>query len=359
MLAQGRVIARLACIFAALLSTCGVFGYDDLNPCAHEEYPDMGKPTELQDGSSVYVEQLRRNKTQLYSFKTLNETLMHQPDQYRKLIVHLEPCKGVVYLFLRKTRRCFPNPYSTGCMIQDASSGSANAAETVPNPDNCEWTHYMSRIDGTRDGAPTFFELPLTSTSYYMAVYAKETASYTLTIVTDIGVFPRPGYEGLLTARQLQDELQVEIGWHTASYIPQGISETKKYWIYSAKLLDNDFRTNSNVFLTKKKIMNTVCGLQNNTDKNVAEIPASRCHEGRCNATIDGIITGKRYIFNVVAESLARYNMSYAGLILQTEWTVTHRAASQKTLQVIGAITGAVLGMVIIIYVWMINLYGR
>jgi len=351
-------MAARALLLAALLWCRLAAAFNDLDPCEHENYPDMGTPNEMQDGSSVYVEQIRRNKTHLYSFKTMNATLMHQPDQYRKLIVHLEPCKGVVYLFLRKTRRCFPNPYSCMLTNQNQDANSANY-ETVANPGDCEWTHYMSHIDGTRDGAPTFFELPLTSTSYYIAVYAKETSSYTLTILTDIGAWPRPGREGLLSATQLQ-ELQVQIGWSVATYIPTGISETRRYWVYSAKLLDQDFRTNSNVFLTKKKIMNTACGLTNNTDRPASTpIPASRCHAGRCNATIDGVITGKRYIFNIVAESLRGYNMTYAGLILQTEWTVTHRAASQKTLQVIGAITGAVLGMVIIIYIWMINLYGK
>lgn len=41
----------------------------------------------------------------------------------------------------------------------------------------------------------------------------------------------------------------------------------RRYWVYSAMLLERDLRTNSAVFLRKGKIMNTVCGLKNNTDR--------------------------------------------------------------------------------------------
>lgn len=78
----------------------------------------------------------------------------------------------------------------------------------MANPKDCKWTHYMSVIDGTRDGAPTFFELYLTSTQYYITVFARETSSYTLQVLTDIGQWPRPGNEGRITALPLQ-ELQV------------------------------------------------------------------------------------------------------------------------------------------------------
>lgn len=218
---------------------------------------------------------------------------MHEVDQYRKLIIHLEPCKGAVYLFVRKTRPCYPNPYS--CI----TSGS----DALVSSDTCEWTHFLSVIDGTRDGAATFFELPLTSTRYYIAVYAKETSSYTLTIMTDVGAFPRPGLKGKLEASPLQ-ELQVQLSWSTAFYRPIGIADTRRYWVFSALLLDHDKRTNANVFLTKRKIMNTVCGLINNTDRPASTpIPASRCHQGRCNATIDGVVTGRRYIIGSYSSS--------------------------------------------------------
>eukprot|EP00392_Amoebophrya_sp_AT5.2_P011001 g11076.t1 len=337
-----------------------VRAFDEQNPCAHHTDPNMGQENQLTDGQSVHVPQIIEHKTHRYFFQTKNTTLMHVKDQFRKLIVNLEPCKGVVYLFVRKTRPCYPNPYS--CMVPpDQQLNTGDSAERLPRPDYCNFTHYLSVIDGTRDGAPTFFELPLTSTRYYIAVYyAKETSSYTLTVLTDIGAWPRPGNEGQLQVTQLQ-ELQVQVGWDTAYYRPTGITNTMQYYVYSAMLLERDQRTNAAVFLTKKKIMNTVCGLHNNTDRpaTTSAIPASRCSGGKCNATIDGVVTGKRYVFNVIAESERRYNMSYAGLILSTDWQVERRAASQQTLMAVGGLTGSIFAMVIVIYCWMISLYGK
>jgi len=294
------------------------------------------------DGCSVYTEILQ-NQTHQYFYSNYNVSVMNQPDNYRNLIINLEPCKGVVYLFVRKTRRCWPNPYS--CI--DLSKG----LDGMSHPKDCQWTHFMSVIDGTRDGAPTFFELPLTSTKYYISVFAKEKSTYTLTFLADIGAWPRPGRKGELSAIQLA-ELQVQLSWDIATFFPQGISEVKRYWVYSAMLLENDLRTNSAVFLSKGKIMNTVCGLKNNTDRAFGEpIEAERCSDGKCNATIDGVITGKRYVFNVVAESQRGFNMTYAGLILQTDWQVIRKAASEQTLKVVGAIAGGVLAMVIVILI--------
>lgn len=329
------------------------------NPCEHHSDPRMSPQAyEIKNREYKYVENLAEDHSDRYWFYTNNPEVMHTPDDYRKIIINLEPCKGVVYLFVRKTRECWPNPYS--CMSKDPNTG----APKMTGPDECTWTHFSSVTDGTRDGAPTFFELPLTSTKYLLTVYARETSSYSLTVLTDVGWWPRPGNEGRIQAFPLQ-ELQIQLGWNTAYYRPpleEGGAETQQYWIYSAMLLKYpaDQRTNAAVFLSKRKIMNTVCGLHNNTDRPASTpIPASRCFANRCNATIDGVVTGKRYIFNVIAQSTKGFNMSYAGLILNTEYTVVRKVYSDLVLQTVGVITGAILGMVIIIYCWMINLYGK
>eukprot|EP00913_Durusdinium_trenchii_P034622 g32391.t1 len=101
-----------------------------------------------------------------------------------------------------------------------------------------------------------------------------------------------------------------------------------------------------------------VCGLQNNTDRQYTIIPAEQCSNGKCNATIDGVITDKRYVFNIVAESHRGHKMAYAGLIMRTDWEVIRQAANDRTLRVVGAVSGSVLGMVIIIYFLMLKLYG-
>eukprot|EP00427_Karlodinium_veneficum_P024959 CAMPEP_0169105456 /NCGR_PEP_ID=MMETSP1015-20121227/23806_1 /TAXON_ID=342587 /ORGANISM="Karlodinium micrum, Strain CCMP2283" /LENGTH=274 /DNA_ID=CAMNT_0009166817 /DNA_START=358 /DNA_END=1182 /DNA_ORIENTATION=+ len=274
---------------------------------------------------------------------------MNQPDTQRKLIINLEPCKGIVYVFVRKTRRCWPNPYS--CI--DIRPGQQRR-----RPADCTWTHFMSNIDGSRDGTPTFFEIPLSSTKYFLSVYAPQRSSYTLTLLADIGAFPRPGDNGKITARQMK-ELQVQISWNVAHFFPVGISDVKQYWVYSSMLLETDNRSNMAVFMRPSKIMNTVCGLQNNTDHQYDKIPATSCDAaGICNATIDGVVAQRKYVFNVVVESNRGFFFAYAGIIMRTDWQVIRQAASDTTLKVVGAVSGCVLGMVIIIYFLMLKLYG-
>lgn len=318
--------------------------------CPWETYDTVKASQQIRDGETVYSK-ISSNQTHRYFYFNTNVTTMNQPDQYRKLIINLEPCRGVVLLFVRKTRRCYPNPYS--CIDVTPGTGSRRPAECHSEG----YTHFKSEIDGSRDGAPTFFEIPLSSTKFFISVFAVENAAYTLTVLADIGAFPRPGGLGRITARQLR-ELQVQLSWDEAGYAPTGISDTKQYWIYSSMLLDDDNRTNAAVFMRPDKIMNTVCGLQNNTDRQYDRIPAAQCSFGKCNATIDGVITDKRYIFNVVAESHRGFRIAYSGLIMRTDWTVVRQATSDKTLRVIGAVSGSVLAMVVMVYFMMLKLYG-
>merc|ERR1719201_2996018 len=316
--------------------------------CDHErDYEKVSPQIEIKDGETIYRD-IRSNNTHRYFYSNYNVTTMNQPDQHRKIIFNLEPFRGIVYIFVRKTRRCWPNPYS--CIDITPNSQSRRPAE-------CTWTHFMSEIDGSRDGTATFFEVPLSSTKYFISVYAPIRSSYTLTILADIGAFPRPGNNGKIIARQMK-ELQVQLSWTAANFLPQGISDVKQYWVYSAMLLDNDNRSNLAVFMRPDKIMNTVCGLQNNTDHQYDRVPAAMCANSVCNATIDGVVAQRRYVFNVVAESHRGFRFAYAGIIMRTDWQVVRQAASDSTLKVIGAVSGSVLGMVIIIYFLMLKLYG-
>merc|ERR1719486_1578866 len=104
--------------------------------------------------------------------------------------------------------------------------------------------------------------------------------------------------------------------------------------------------------------MNTVCGLQNNTDHEYDKVEKALCAYGTCNATIDGVVAERKYVFNVVVESTRGFRFAYAGIIMRTDWQVIRQAASDTTLKVIGAVSGSVLGMVIIIYFLMLKLYG-
>jgi len=318
-----------------------------VSACDHErDYERVSPQIEIKDGESIYRD-IRSNNTHRYFYANYNVTTMNQPDEYRKLIINLEPCRGIVYVFVRKTRRCWPNPYS--CIEVGANPSR--------RPLECTWTHFMSEIDGSRDGTSTFFEVPLSSTKYFISVYAPQRSSYTLTVLADIGAMPRPGNNGKIAAQQIK-ELQVQLSWKESFFLPIGVSDVKQYWVYSAMLLDNDNRSNLAVFMRPEKIMNTVCGLQNNTDRQYSLVQADACLGGVCNATVDGVVAQRRYVFNIVVESQRGYRFAYAGLIMRTDWQVVRQAASDSTLKVIGAVSGSVLGMVIIIYFLMLKLYG-
>eukprot|EP00929_Paragymnodinium_shiwhaense_P097177 TRINITY_DN5892_c0_g2_i1.p1 TRINITY_DN5892_c0_g2~~TRINITY_DN5892_c0_g2_i1.p1 ORF type:complete len:358 (+),score=77.98 TRINITY_DN5892_c0_g2_i1:160-1233(+) len=345
-------VALLVLLAAAVVP--GSLAQDLADVCAHEQAGNVRSSIEIKDGDTVYRD-IKANQTDRYFHRNFNVTTMNQPDQYRKLIINLEPCRGIVYLFVRKTRRCYPNPYS--CVILELGD-----AGRLPQ-EECQWTHFMSVTDGSRDGTPTLYEVPLSSTKYFISVFAVQNSAYTLTLLADIGAFPRPGDFGRITARQLR-ELQVQISWKEAFYNPPGITTTKQYWVYSALLLENDNRTNMAVFLRPDKIMNTVCGLKNNTDRHYDRVPAGQiatragCANGICNATIDGVITDQRYVFNVVAESYRGHMMAYGGLVMRTDWEEVRQQMSDKSLQVVGAVAGSVLAMVVIVYFLMLKLFG-
>lgn len=293
---------------------------------------------------------------------------MEQPTTHRKLIINLEPCRGIVYLFVRKTRPCYPNPYS--CIKWDPTDVIMGRPWQSAE---CAWTHFMSEIDGSRDGTSTFFEVPMSSTRYYISVYSPDISSYTLTVLADIGALPRAGGMGVVHARQ-ERELSVELQWSNAYFFPDGdyaVTDLKQYWIYSSMLLDEDNRTNMAVFLRTTKIMNTVCGLHNNTDREYSRVYPEQCKVIRnkgaenesimsngCNATVDGIIADRRYVFNIIAESQRGMMVAYQGIVVRTQWSVVRQATDDRTLKVVGAIAGSVLAISIIIYFLMLKLYG-
>merc|ERR1719310_298082 len=116
--------------------------------CSHEmlyvDPPDKNDPgfvqgqnfTRLVDGRPV-IHDVRLDKMKLYYYENFNVTTMNQPDRYRKLIISLEPCEGVVFIFIRKTRRCWPNPFSCcrpkpGSLTYSASNGQPVAPPCNP-----------------------------------------------------------------------------------------------------------------------------------------------------------------------------------------------------------------------------------
>jgi hypothetical protein len=222
----------------------------------------------------------------------------------------------------------------------------------------------MSTIDGSKDGTPTWFEIPFTTTQYYFSVFSADNSQYRLTVLADTGAFPRPGKLGRLYGDQ-QGELAVSIGWYQATYIPTDPYRTLHYKVYAAPLLDSDNRSSSFSFLRPQKTMNTYCGLQRNTDQEVMSeqpwhifSPAQCSAAGYCNVTIDWVQPDRRYVFNVVAVSTRGHRYAYSGLIMRTQFDVVRQAASDSTLKAVGVVAGGSLGLVIVMYFMMLKLYA-
>lgn len=276
-------------------------------------YPlNMAYPVEIIDGQQIYRE-IQRNESHRYAYSNFNLSTMDVAPEFRKLLISLEPCRGVAYLFVRKSRHCYPDPYS--CVDVTDRNDDELAL--------CARTHFVSELNGTRDGAPTFFEIPLTSTHFYITVFAPEDAAYTLTVLGDVGAYPRPGNGGLINTQQVSGS-QVRLAWEEASFRPEGVSEALQYWVYALLLEEEEVATSSAVFLRSSRIYNTVCGIHNisATNRSTGEadiMPADLCTYSRCNFTLDGLLTDRRYAFNVVVESTRGFRQAYAGTMTPSE----------------------------------------
>lgn len=326
--------------------------------------------TTLLDGQALFHD-ITLNHTARYHYSNYNVSTMSLPDTQRKLIVMLEPCEGVVYLFVRKTRRCYPNPFSCCVPKFNAQVLGVPVTEIAPPPCspaydvNCQWTHFHSTLDGTRDAAPTFYEVPLTSGQYFISVYAPFQANvdhgvtrprYRLTVLADVGAYPRPGQNGRVTVRQTSDS-SVELTWYEATFIPPGISNLRHYHVFSSLLLSKERRQNEAVFLDAAKVMNTVCGLEGNAVQYGTSLGSSVCLDGVCRAAVRGVVPGKRYMMNIVAESARGFNASYSGLIFTTSWEESRQAVPDTVIALVASILGTVFGVLVISYLWIMKLY--
>lgn len=322
------------------------------DPCYGDDDVRFEAPITIRSGEST-TREIQANHTHRFDFHNYNLTTMGLPDNERKVIISLEPCYGVVFLFVRKNIACHPNPYS--CI---------NLRTGYRDSWRCERTHFMSEINGSKDGAPTFFQVSLSASSYYISVFATQESRYALTVLDDVGAWPRRGNNGIIRGAVMGTG-EVMLQWTIANYFPLGISETKRYYVYAIRLLEDDeVNQSSAVLLRPEKILNTVCGILNNTDHEDDIVDSDLC-DTTCNTSLLGLLSGSRYVFNVVVESHRGFKMAYAGVSMLTTWQSVDNAvdggvgggrrlmevASEtpmdpKDIQVVGAVMGSVLGMV-------------
>jgi len=328
-------------------------------PCCH---PWHGR---LADGSPV-VEELSIDATKLFFYQNLDVGVMNRPPGTRKLIISLEPCEGVVYLLVRRTRPCWPDPATCCSSKSDAGDRSTPPCNLGTESVDCAWAHFHSVLDGQHDAAPTFFEVPMESTKYYFSVFAPYArnlnqgvtkAKFRLMVTSDIGSYPRPGLSGRLEAEHV-GEREVKILWRPVTFMPVGTGDLRKYRVYSTVLLNTERMESATVFVGASKVMNTVCGLDKNSLRYGDPLDAASVCEGEtCSLTISNIIPGRRYAFNVVAESAQGLDSAYAGIITSAGWKEATKLASDKAIGLLAAITSTVLGVVLIGYIWIVKLY--
>jgi len=280
---------------------------------------------------------------------------------------------GVVYLLVRKTRRCWPDTRSCcdpkplavkeGVPITERASPPCSPTQFTID---CPWTHFHSVLDGSKDGAPTFFEVPLGASKYYISIFAPRQenldhgvirARYRFLMLADIGAFPRPGLQGRLHARQT-GETTLDLSWDQATFLPLGVSGLKSYVVYSSLLLAAEEKQSTSVMLSPSKIMNSVCGLEQNAVPYGLPLSDLNCVDGRCTNKITGIIPRRRYLFNIIATSYRNHSASYSGIIVDTDWDETTQLLTDRVTSLVAAICGTVFGIVIIGYLWIVKLYN-
>jgi len=176
-------------------------------------------------------------------------------------------------------------------------------------------------------------------------------------VLADIGAYPRPGLQGKLTTRQV-DEMSVTLLWEEATFVPAGVSTLKSYHIYSSLLTTGDAMVNSYVLLDPSKTMNTFCGLEKHAVRYGTPLSSENCRNGVCNATITGVVPRKRYMFNVVSESARGFHSSYSGTLVTTEWVEDGQVLSDRLTALIAATCGTIFGVVLIGYLWIVKLYN-
>lgn len=299
--------------------------YDMSEACPHQ----TSTFTNITANPSVYNE-IGANQTHMYYFESSHFTSQRSSGLDRKLVVRLEPCNGIVYLFIRRTRPCWPNPWSC-------------------ESDICDWAHYQSVINGTADGQPTVLELPLTSTQWFITVYGKTAAKYSLLIVEDPRMYPRMLEGGTIHSKQV-DFNTIELTWSR-------LSSSKQYTVYSSMYFESSETAsnglNPNLLISPGHILDTVCGLSSNTDH---PYMAFTCETDECKANVTGLVNKRKYVMNVVSNE--GVPIAYAGTLVESLFNPNNDVMRiRNTLESVGITIGSVLLICMATYVWLHSRY--
>ena len=153
----------------------------------------------------------------------------------------------------------------------------------------------------------------------------------------------------MISANQL-DETTVTLSWVPSFFSPIRTSTVTQYIIYTATHYDTvDASTNPLLLASTSRIMNTVCGLKENTDHPYS-IATCDPMASACTANITGLTNCRSYIFNVIVDSSSGLQAAYSGIIMKAEWDTTKLVKSQDIVDLTGIVIGSVLVILVSSY---------
>lgn len=287
----------------------------DMSAACPHQYSQSVSPWENITTTGFVSKDISANHSHLFYFENYKYI-----NSDRKIVFRLEPCAGIQYLFIRRTRPCWPDPH-TG-----------------------EWAHYMSVTDGSEDAQPTLIEVPASSTQWFITVFAKSSGRYSLTVVEYAETYPRIP-DGAISSSQLTKET-VELTWQPATV---GNSRVERYIIYSSMV----FESVTSAPAASRRIFNTVCGLKQNTDHPYSVVS---CSEDTCRANISSLVNDRKYFFNVMADT-GSMQSAFNGIQVRTLWDTSVADAVRQAAVTASIVIGTVTCVLVAAWFTLYKLY--
>jgi hypothetical protein len=275
--------------------------------CPHQYYPNAASWRNITI-HSLTQRDIPENHTHNFLLETRGNL-----NSSRNLMFKLEPCHGVIFLYIRKLRPCWPNPWTD------------------------EWVHAKSVTDGSNDGGTTLLYLPSEVTRWFITVFGKSSGSYSLTaVLSDPFVFPVLRDESIY-AEQINSDT-IELRWISAA---SEQAARFSYTVYASMYFETGENRNEKLLLSPARIMNTVCGLKRNTDHAYSVVTS--CDQNPCSTNVTSLSKGRKYVFNIVAtDQVSGLKTAYGGILVESNWDDSIFGSIKQTLKIIGTILGTI-----------------
>jgi len=300
-----KILSVIAYLFVKSIADSIDSDWPDMpTSCPHQYYPNTRAWVNITKSQQALLD-IEANSTHLFYFENYKYI-----DSDRKVLFRLEACAGNVSMYIRRTRPCWPNPY-TG-----------------------ERIHYQAD-----DNDPVkVVEILSQSTQWFISVYSRVSSRYSLTVVPDGTAYPRRDSSWVDVKQVSRDTAQ--ISWRPAS--AAGTGRVSQYLIYST------------IWFPSQRVLNSVCGLQLNTDHPYSVV---ECESGTtCTANITALSNDRKYFFNVVVGG--ELLTAYAGVILRTHWDEARRIQLDEIASIAASVIASVIVILVTTYFILLRIYA-